>query len=174
MAVASDADIVRQPTTRRRLTSLEEIQGRKVAMLPGVSHELSRQLGNAARRNIGRVRKRRGPGRPGMLEGMGRSVAEAAGARDQTTLGPAGAESSPGRASPVKAQGAAGFGLDSGCARLPKRGVSIFSPVRQPSPGTCLQPARETGGDRDSCSMTKYAWPKVVRGQSFHRVISGC
>jgi len=173
-AVAADASIVRQSTTRRCLTSPEEIQGRKAAMPPRDSCELSRQLGSAARRHIGRERKRRGLSHPEMLEGMGRSVAEAAGARDQTTLGPAGAESGPGRASPVKAQGAAGFGLDSRCARLPKHGVSTFSLIRQPSPGTCLQPAREIGGNRDSCSMTKDAWPKVVRGQSFRRVISGC
>jgi len=74
-------------------------------------------------------------------------------------------------------------GQGAGCGRL-RAGQQMrslaktwsldFSLIRQPSPATCLQPAREIGGDRDSCSMTKYAWPKVVRGQSFHRVISGC
>jgi len=76
--------------------------------------------------------------------------------------------------------GCSGQGAGCGRLRAGQRMRSLaktwsldFSLIRPP-PGTCLQLAREIGGNRDSCSMTKDAWPKVVRGQSLRRVISGC
>lgn len=50
--VAADTNILRQPTTRRYLTSLEELRGRPVAVLPTVNFETVRQLQRLAKRYV--------------------------------------------------------------------------------------------------------------------------
>jgi len=51
-------------------------------------------------------------------------------------------------------------GLTEGAPAL-KRGVTIFSLVRQP-PEACLLPTGQVGGGRGSRSLTEDAGPKIV------------
>ena len=43
-AVAADTSLIRRPTPRRYLAALEDLRGRRIAILPMVDRELKRQL----------------------------------------------------------------------------------------------------------------------------------
>ena len=58
-AVAADTNILRHPTPRRYLTALEELRGRRIAILPMVDHELQVQLDLQAADHVrGRCRQK--------------------------------------------------------------------------------------------------------------------